>query len=297
MMNLAGAVGRRFPSGRPQAVTERLLTIRRHLDHARPLPDFLIIGGQRCGTSSLYKYLGRHPLVVPSLRKEIRYLSDRYDMGEAWYRSHFPSRAYRAWLARRNGREPLTFEASPAYLFHPWAAQRAAHLMEVDIVAVLRNPIDRAFSHYQHSVRRGWETLSFEEALAAERNRLAGHAERLASDPNYHSKEYLRFSYASRGFYAEQLERWMVHFPIDRILVLRSEDLFERSLDTYHQLLDFLGLPRWTPAQLANHSYRGSAPPESRPLHPALRRSLHERFAPHNQRLSLLLGRDFGWDQ
>lgn len=296
-MSVATALRTSFPNGRPKAVTESLLRVRQRVDPARGLPDFLVIGGQRCGTSSLYKYLEDHPLIVPSLRKEIRYFNRHHAKGEGWYRAHFPSRWHRQWLARRHGRQPVTFEATPAYLLHPLAPVRASRLLpEARIVAILRNPVDRALSHFHHSVSRGWETLSFEEALEAEPERLADHAVRLAADPTYYSNDYLRYSYAERGHYAEQLERWMAVYPIESILVLRSEDLFHEPALTYHRLLEFLELPMWTPARLANHSYGGAARPERDGLSPDLRRQLVERFAPSNRRLEQLVGRSFGWD-
>jgi hypothetical protein len=287
----------RFPNGRPKAVIEAQLRARRRLDPRRPLPDFLVIGGQRCGTSSLYKYLSAHPLIVPSLRKEIRYFNRHYANGEGWYRAHFASRVHRSVLARRHGREPLTFEATPAYLFHPLAPARAVEVVgDARLVAVLRNPVDRALSHYHHSVRRGWEHLSFADALAAEADRLAGHAARLASDPTFSISDYLRFSYAARGFYDEQLERWLACFGRDRLLVLRSEDLFERPVDTLHRLLDFVGLPRWAPARLANHSYGGAPRPVRDEMPAALRRELEDRFRASNERLASLVGDDIGWE-
>lgn len=286
-----------FPNGRPSAVTESLLRVRARTDPDRALPDFLIIGAQRCGTSSFYKYLEDHPLIVPSLRKEVRYFDRNYAKGEGWYRAHFPSKWHRKWISRRHGREPVSFEASPAYLLHPLAPARAGQLLpETRIVAMLRNPVDRALSHYHHSVRHGWETLSFEEALEAEPERLAHHAERLASDPTYHSRDYLRFSYTERGHYAAQLERWIAVFPRDRILVLCSEDLFHDPAATYHRLLEFLGLPAWTPARFANHSYGGATKPAAHDMSPDVRRQLAARFAPSNRRLEQLTGRSFGWD-
>ncbi len=287
-----------FPKGRPGKATETLLVLRNIIDPDRHLPDFLIIGGQRCGTSSLYKYLEDHPLIVPSLRKEIRYLSRHFAKGESWYRSHFASKWHRAWLTQRHGREPLTFEATPAYLIHPLAPVRANQLLPcARIVAILRNPIDRAYSHYNHSVRHGWEDLSFEEALEREPARLGGHAERLAADPSYHSVAYLRYSYATRGHYAQHLEPWLAAFGSDRLLVLRSEDLFERPVETYHHLLTFLGLPLWTPETLSNHSYGGSPRPERAEIPFGVREALGASFAPHNGRLGEIFGRDFGWDE
>ncbi len=296
-MNVTEALRTQFPNGRPKAVTETLLTARSRLDPKRPLPDFLVIGGQRCGTSSLYKYLSAHPLIVPSLRKEIRYFNRHHTKGEAWYRAHFASRWHRQLLARRHGRRPLTFEATPAYLFHPLASSRAAGTVpDARLVAVLRNPVDRALSHYHHSVRRGWEHLSFADALAAEADRLADHGERLASDPSFSSNDYLRFSYAARGFYAEQLERWLADFGRERLLVLRSEDLFHRPVDTLHRLLEFLGLAPWAPARLANHSYGGAPRPVRDEMSPAVRQELEERFRTPNRRLAELVGSHVSWD-
>lgn len=295
---VTAALRTQFPNGRPKAVTEGLLTVRGRLDSHRPLPDFLVIGGQRCGTSSLYKYLSAHPLIVPSLRKEVRYFNRHHAKGEEWYRAHFASRLHRQLLARRHGREPLTFEATPAYLFHPLAPVRAAEVVpDARLIAVLRNPVDRALSHYHHSVRRGWEHLSFADALAAESDRLADHAARLATDPTFSSSDYLRFSYAARGFYDEQLARWLACFGRKNLLVLRSEDLFERPVDTMHQLLDFVGLPRWVPARLANHSYGGAPRPVRDEMPAALRRELEDRFRASSQRLVALVGAQVSWER
>lgn len=297
-MNVAEAVRSSFPNGRPKAVTEALLAARSRVDPHRRFPDLLIVGGQRCGTSSLYKYLGAHPLVIPSLRKEIRYFNRHHAKGEAWYRAHFASRWHRRLVGYRHGGQPLTFEATPAYLFHPLAAERAAALVpRARIVALLRNPVDRALSHFHHSVSRGWETLPFEDALAAEPDRLAGLADRLTVEPDAYSNDFLRYSYVARGFYADQLDSWLACYPRKQVLVLSSEDLFSDPVPTYHRLLDFLGLPRWAPPRLANHSYGGAPKPARSGIDPDLRRRLVATFAPHNERLERVLGQRFGWDQ
>src|SRR5262245_42743754 len=184
----------------------------------RRLPDLLVIGAQRCGTSSLYRYLGRHPDVTPSLRKEVEYFSRRFDRGERWYRAHF---------ALANGRSRLAFEATPDYLFHPFAAQRAAGVVPgARLVVMLREPIARAWSHYHHMVALGHEPLDFDAAVAAEPDRCAPDLRRLADDPYHDPVALLRYSYVARGRYAEQLSRWREHFPADRMLVVRSEDFF-----------------------------------------------------------------------
>src|SRR5690606_6491994 len=148
------------------------------------LPDFLVIGAMRAGTSSLYKYMGSHPAVIPSLRKEIKYFSSEYNQkNESWYRCHFPTGLDIRLLTSMRGTRIQTFEASPDYLLHPRAAARAAKLVpEAKIIVMLRNPVDRAFSHYQHMFRLGLETLPFEEAIVQEPVRLEAEQTRIGEE-------------------------------------------------------------------------------------------------------------------
>ena len=140
----------------------------------RKLPDFLIVGVMKGGTTSLFRYLVRHPQVLPPFRKEIKYFDCNYINGQNWYQAHFPLKK------KFVGGSKLTGEATPYYIFHPQAPMRIAEaLPEAKIIILLRNPIDRAYSHYQHMVRVGREPLSFEEAIAAEPERLAGEAEKI----------------------------------------------------------------------------------------------------------------------
>jgi hypothetical protein len=285
------------PRRHQQRVLDARVSARRRIDPRRPLPDFLVIGAQRSGTSSMYKYLEHHPCVLSSLRKETEYFSARLDLGEDWYRAHFPSRARRSWEQRRRGLPVLTFEASPNYLFHPLAPARAATMVpDAKLVVLLRNPVERAFSHHQHEVRAGRETEPFERAVALEAARLAGEEERMVSQPGYRSLAWERYSYQARGHYAGQLERWLGAYGEDRLLVVRSEDLYQDPARTFGEVQAFLGLARWMPAEFRNHSYHGVEPPAKAELSPSLRRRLSEGFAASNLRLYSLLGRDFGWE-
>ncbi len=296
-MNPADAWKRWVPPDYQQHVLEARVQVRRWIDPSRQLPDFLVIGAQRAGTSSLYKYLEQHPDVVASLRKETNYFNFRSANGEGWYRAHFASRWRRALERRRRGREPLSFEATSGYLFHPQAPARAAALVpEAKLVVLVRNPVDRAVSHYRHEVRAGTETLSFEEALDREPERLAGEAEKMAADPRYRSHPWDRFAYVARGRYAEQLERWRRVFPPDRFLVVKSEDLYEEPAKVYREILRFLDLPEWTPTRFRNYSYPGRPPARPDPVAAPTRQRLAETFAPHNRQLYAMVGRDLGWD-
>ena len=272
-----------------RSVRAARVELRRPTSRLRVLPDFLLIGAQRCGTTSLYRWLASHPQVAPPLRKEIQYFTLNAERGEAWYRAHFPARA------GDDGR-PLTFEATPYYLFHPLApARAAAAVASARLVVLVRNPVDRAFSHWRHNRARGTESLDFEAALAEEPRRLRGEVERMLGDPTYRSRAHQLFSYASRGLYAEQLERWFAHFPRQQVLVVRSEDLYRRSEETFSRVLSFLALPeaplRAEPAPAGPGSREGTALPVD------VRRRVAEEFRPANLRLAELLGQDPGWDE
>jgi hypothetical protein len=262
------------------------------------LPDFLVIGGQRCGTDSLFKDLGLHACVIPATRKEVSYFTRHFAMGEAWYRTHFPTRARVAMQQRRSRAHVASFEATPDYLFHPLAPERAAQLVpDAKLIALLRDPVERAYSHYRHMVRLGFEDLSFDEAIAREEERTAPDRANLQRDPLVHPTQLIRYSYAARGAYAEQLERWFAHFPREQILVVRSEDFFDHPAVAYAEILAFLELPSWRPGAFPNYSRPEPGAAGERGPSAATRAHLARHFAPRNEELSALLGRDMAWDR
>lgn len=280
----------------PRALTARL----------RTLPDFLIIGAQRCGTTSLYRYLIGHPCVAPAFRKEVHFFEKNFVKGVDWYREHFPSLFFRQYVRTVRRQEFVTGEASVYYIFHPLASRRVFETIPgVKLIALLRNPVDRAYSHYQHEVRKGRETLSFEEAIEREPERLTGERERMLADERYDSFNVRYHSYLTRGLYADQLENWLTLFPRDRLLVIRSEDFFADPAAVLAQTLGFLGLSRWEPRTFPKYNYAGHPRLTAatygyasyRKMDPATRRRLVDYFQPHNERLYELLCRDFGWDQ
>jgi hypothetical protein len=251
----------------------------------RGLPSVLIIGAQRSGSTSLFNYLVQHPHVLPSLGKEIHYFDLHYARGLRWYRGRFP-------FAHRLRPPVLTIDASPYYLPHPLAPERAYRLLpHVKLVALLRNPVERAFSHYQHEVRDGRESLSFPEALERETARLAGEEERLEREPGYYSYNHHRYSYARRGLYLEQLLRWTRWYPRFQLLVLQSEWLFRDPAAASASVYEFLGL---SPHRLEQYKpfYQGAY---DRRIPGDVRQRLAAYFEPHNRELYRWLGREFDW--
>jgi hypothetical protein len=258
----------------------------------RLLPSYLIIGAQRAGTTSLHRYLVQHPAVRTMLRtKGVHFFDTNYVRGIDWYASRFPTRLYGWYVRRRHGMELLTGEASPYYVFHPQVPYRVArHLPDVKLILLLRDPVQRAYSHYQHEVARGFETLGFEEAIRAEPERLAGERERLLAEPFYNSFAHQHHSYLARGHYDEQLATWRSLFPDRQLLVLSSERFFAEPDRTFRQVLDFLGLPPFTPAAYERHNAH-----DYRQLGEAMRAMLVEHYRAPNRRLYETLGEDLGW--
>jgi Sulfotransferase domain len=280
---------------------------RRVIGRAKILPSFLVIGAQRAGTTSLFDLLLRHPDLFGPVRsrgeltwarKEIHFFDERFLLGENWYRSFFPLALTRR-RARARGGDVVAGEATPYYIFHPLVAERVAvTIPDVRLIAILRDPVERAYSHYQMMRRSSREDLSFEEALAAESERLASEDELEAGTTrfrigtgerrkHYHHRHH---SYFARGLYAEQLERWLAHFQREQLLVLTVEDLSADGPETIRRVLDFLGVRQveLTAPRVAN---RASYEPMPR----ATRAELEQRYAEPNERLERLLGRTLEW--
>jgi hypothetical protein len=263
----------------------------------RPDPDFLVIGAKRGGSTSFYFDLLQHEQLCPlfpkpdhlpkaAATKGIHYFDQNYPRGEQWYRSHLPSTRARSRLAKKIGAPVLTGEASPYYLYHPAAAGRAHELLpDAKLIAVLRDPVMRTYSHWKERRRQGSEPLEFIEALAAEDARLGDSATRLLAEPEYHSYAHEQQSYAHQSEYDTALAAWLAHYPRTQLLVLASEDYYRAPQDSLDRAADFLGL---RPQRVVTGEVRNAA--AGKDLDPALRARLAARFAPHNHALEQLTG-------
>jgi hypothetical protein len=262
----------------------------------RPLPDFLIAGTKRGGTTSLWNYLVRHPAVLPMFpgvrgRKSTDYFFGNDAHDQRWYRSHFHSRPYRSRLSRRLHQRVVSGEASPYYMMDPRICERIrAVAPDVKLIFLLRDPVLRAYSHYQERVGQGTEVLSFEQALAAEEPRLAGELPRMLTDPKYHSEAHDWYTYRSRGVYHSQLAPFLQAFPAVHVLVLPSEDLYRDPQPTFDVVCQFLGLNPLPLDSFERHNYIPISP-----MGAGVRRELEDFYAPHNEQLYAMVGRDYGW--
>jgi hypothetical protein len=255
----------------------------------RDLPHFIIIGAQKGGTTSLFYYLSQHPQLLPSYKKEVHFFdggtdpqADNYAKGVRWYRSHFPMRI-------SVGPHQKTFEASPLYLYNSLAPRRIYQLMpRAKLIALLRNPIDRAVAHYFHERRKRREPLPLLEALQKEEERLKP----VVEHGDYRSAAYRHCSYKRRGLYKIQLSRYFEHFSREQLLILSSESFFANPAASLKRVFEFVGVdPDYhigdlTPRNVAdNRSEIGQE----------VYAYLESFFRPHNRALYEYIGEDYGW--
>jgi hypothetical protein len=235
------------------------------------LPDFLGLGVQKGGTTTLQRLLEQHPGAFLPAAKELHYFSLHFAQGEAWYRAQF--------AAARS--EQCCGEITPYYVFHPQAPDRVQALLpQARLIVLLRDPVERALSQYFHSRRLGLEGLPLEAALAAESERLQGSHELLRAPVGRH-RSHQEHSYLSRSRYEQQLPRWQARFSSNQLLVLRSEDLFEQPERVWDRVLCFLELEPWPLPALTQpaNAGRGEAAQVSPELRFWLRQQLDETYS------------------
>lgn len=254
------------------------------------MPRAIIIGAQKCGTKSLYFYMKQHPDLFGPTRKEVHYFDggldpsrDTYALGENWYRSHFPIDSALTAGA-------VVFEASPMYLFHPLAAARIAETIpDVRLIVLVRDPVERAISHYFHNCEKHKEPLSLEDAFAAEEERLQA----CGGDGLYKEEAYNRYSYRARGRYLEQIERYLEVFERDQIRLIHTGDLHKDPHGTLRDTFAFVGVdPNF---QVADLTRRNVGATRSELSH-SLRSEMRDYFRPYNAALFEFLGVDYGWN-
>jgi len=193
-------------------------------DHQK-LPDFIIIGAQKSGTTALWKCLRKHPEIFMPEEKEINYFKsdeNNYAKGIDWYAGFF----------KDSKDEKSIGEASPRYLFYPDVAEKIHRFnKDIKLICILRNPVDRAYSHYWHNVRDGLEDLSFKEAVDREKERIK------ESDYNYRA-----YSYISRGFYYDQIRHFLDYFDITQIHFIIFEELIKHPAEIIEKTLEYLNV-------------------------------------------------------
>ncbi len=258
----------------------------------RALPTMLVVGGQRCGTTSLFQAVRQHPgMVPPQFHKGLHFFDVAYVRGSDWYRSHFATHSYVERLRDRLGHDVVQFEVTPYYMFHPVAAVRiAGDLPGVKAIVMIRDPVERAYSAHAHEYARGFERLDFESAIAAEGARLEGEVERIRKDAGYVSTAHRHHAYRARGCYIEQLLQLETCLGKENLLVVDSAVYFREPRVILSQVFSFLGLPDADGIRVEVHNAR------RRPALPSRARDeLRDYFDAYDRRLQDWLGWTPSW--
>lgn len=246
-------------------------------------PNFIIIGPMKTATSALYEYINNHPLVLPCIEKEVHFFNDNYkfSQGKDWYIAHFP--------LIPPGENFITGEASPGYIVNNVQNKVFDMFPHLKPIALIRNPIDRALSHYQHNVKHGFERRTFAEAIATELDIIKSfnNPSDILHKPNWWGTT----GYILIGCYYYFLKQWLDIFPPEQFLIVDNQDLLVNPEETMQRVFDFLGLSNHIAVEYPKYNAN-----TYHPLEDKLRQQLATIFRPHNQKLEQLLNRKLDWD-
>lgn len=242
-------------------------------------PSFIVIGVQRAGTTALHTYLGFHPQLVPSVRKEVHFFNRHYDRGVRWYHSMFPR-------PDQLGAGQITFETTPAYIYEPNVAERIhEYNPNLKLILILRNPIERAYSAWN---RLDWPRYGYTSFNDVVRDGLA----KIEQEQQYYAPKG-QPTYLQRGLYRMQIERYLALFPREQLLILENGEMRRDTPGTMRKITQYVGLSdyAWESENFAPEGQTVS----SAPMNPETRERLVEFYRPYNQQLYELLGVDYGW--
>ena len=260
--------------------------------NVRVLPNFFVIGPGRTGTTSLYHYLDQHPCITKSAYDELGYFDDNFHLGFNWYRSLFPTK-FTQQKVESKYKKFLTYDVTPGYIRRPWVARRiSSYFPNTKLIAVLRNPVDKTYSHYNMGINEGNEKRSFEEVIKYDLEQLENFSDSYSKKSDDYFKNVVENSFVARGFYLEQLDIWFKLFPKKQILVIKSEDLANRTTEVVNDVFNFLLLPEYKIKNVIKHRVSNYSKMNS-----STRKTLVEFFKPYNKKLYEFLDRDFGWDK
>ena len=259
----------------------------------RILPDFLVIGVGRGGTTSCFHYLSQHPSIIGSAYDEIGFFDENFHLGLNWYRSMFPTKFLKKKIAKRFGK-CLTYDVTPSYIWKPWAARRIKELISgIKLIAVLRNPVDKAYSHYNSKMQVEGDTKTTFEEMVEEDIKTFQKFENtnLIIDDEYFSN-HIEKSPLGRGLYAQQLKIWFELFDPKQILILTSEELSTETNKTMNKIFQFLDLPDYEIPDTAKRSTGNYTN-----MKMDTRKKLISFFSKYNQDLFKLSNQEFDWNK
>jgi len=208
------------------------------------LPNFLIVGAQRCGTTYLYGLLKQHPEIFLPDGKEVHFFDQKHSNDIVTNFDKYNM------LFKSVKKEIAIGEITPSYMYVKWVPKLIrSYNGKMKIIFLLRNPIDRSYSHYWFNISEGREFLSFKQALKKEPDRIA-----------IRHQDMLIYSYISRGFYIEQINRFLSYFPPEKMMFILSEEFFKNPKIHLKNICEFLRVSKTFQYNLDVHKNRMEIP-------------------------------------
>lgn len=250
----------------------------------RKLPDFLVIGGKRCGTTTLFEFLRQHQMIAEPVIDHMGFFDDNYSIGINYYKSFFP-------IKTEETAKKLDYDVTTSYLTSPFVAERVAkEIPNVKIIVLLRNPTSRAWSDYNASQKKDVSEEQFQSYIDDELQELeASDFEEKVSKNDYNMSEPFS-NFIKKGLYAVYLKKWLKLFPRKNFLFISTESFSKDENKVFKQIFDFLGL-----SNFEIHKLQRMSKGNYEKLNPKIKNKLDLFFASHNDELFKLINEKYDW--
>ena len=251
----------------------------------RVLPDFIVIGFGKAGTTTLYHYLSEHPCIMKSSHDHLGFFDSNFKLGLNFYKSFFPS-IFSKFFLLYTKKYFMTYDVTASYIRCPLCAQRIFKtLPKIKLIIICRNPVDVAYSYFYNDTSLRAK-LSFEEAIKKE---IKIHENEKKKSKNY-PIDLLETSFLAKGMYAEQIKIWCDLFPKNQLLFIKTEDLAQNPIKTFNEIFDFLNL-----RQYSIQNFEKQNVSKYTPMKEETRKFLNDFYKPYNENFFHLINQQFDW--
>ena len=257
----------------------------------RLLPDFIIIGSTKSGTWTLTDFLMQHPNIF--MERNLHFFEYNQSDQISWYRKFFPTESYKSKIEKKTKQKFIVGENTSTYLFHPLVPKRIKELLpNAKLIINLRNPVNRAFSNYNHQVKQKFEIRTFDDAINSEFLRmelLEKNPDLKINNPDFDNA--VIFNYIRHGIYVDKIRTWFELFPREQIQILPTNLLTNEPRKFLKITFDFLGISDY-PIENLKKTNVGNY----NKMNETTKKRLSDFYEPHNEGLFELIGKKLEWD-
>ena len=248
----------------------------------RTIPNFIVIGVKRCGTTTLYEQLSEHPCIEKSSHDNLGFFNNNFELGINWYKSHFVTNLRKREIERKYG-QFATYDVTSSYIQKKKTAENIFKtLPNVKLIIILRNPTDRAYSEYNQNIIDENESREFIDLIKQEIKEIQ----------NMENIEFSsdKINLVKKGMYEKQISPWLEIFDRKQILIITTEEFGEKTTETYDKIFRFLELPEYKIKNKERH--RKGAYKE---MNVKTRKILDDFYEPYNKELFQKIEETFQW--